>query len=167
MARARARGWWYPYIFVGGFAVVLGVNMILLYFATSTFNGLTTEHAFDEGVAYNDEIAAARAQAALDWTGSKRITLKPGGTEGAWPVEVVATFPKDDGSLRTDLDVTVELRRPVQAGFDQKLTLHPATDGSYRTTATLPFLGQWESVLIADAPNDERFRLRERFMVRP
>lgn len=67
-ASGRKDGWWYPYIFVAGFAVVVTANLIMMYFATSSFTGLETKSAYERGNAYNAQIAAQEAQDRLGWT---------------------------------------------------------------------------------------------------
>ena len=68
--RRRPRSWWYPWIFVGGFVVVLLANMALLFFATLTFNGLETPEASDKRNAYSDAIRTAELQNRLGLEGS-------------------------------------------------------------------------------------------------
>jgi nitrogen fixation protein FixH len=169
MAKVRQRGWWYPYIFVGGFAVVLGVNLTLLYFATSTFNGLVSKTAYEDGVAYNDEISAARLQDALGWSGQIALSGEAGGKDGAWPAMVSAHILDETGTpVLRGLAVTAEIRRPTQAGYDQTLTLTAGTDGQWRAPVTLPFQGQWEVRLVARLEDREAaYRMRDRFILTP
>ena len=51
MRRARADGWWYPWIFVFGMLVVIAVNIVLITSAIDTFPGLDTEDAYQKGLA--------------------------------------------------------------------------------------------------------------------
>ncbi|ABC24119.1 integral membrane protein linked to a cation pump-like protein [Rhodospirillum rubrum F11] len=167
MAKARPRGWWYPYIFVGAFGVVLAVNLTLLYFATSTFNGLVTTTAFEEGVAYNREIAAARAQETLGWTAKAALEPRAGGVEGSWPADLVVSLTSAENQpLLRDLAVTAQIRRPTQAGFDQALTLTAGTDGRWHAPLVLPFAGQWEVRVVATR-GQAVFRMRDRFVLTP
>lgn len=165
--RQKQQGWWYPYIFVGGFGVVLAVNLILLFFATSTFNGLETANAYEKGLAYNEEIAAAEAQAALGWTGileaEGRLPDTPGLEER--PTKVRFTVSGPEGRPVDGLGVSAVIRRPTVAGFDQTVTLSPVGPGTYGADVVLPMAGQWE-VRLKATRGDDIYRLRERIFVR-
>ncbi len=52
---------------VGFFAVVAGVNAVMIRAAVSTFGGVETANAYQAGLAFAREIAAAEAQDALHW----------------------------------------------------------------------------------------------------
>ncbi|MBB4265633.1 FixH family protein [Roseospira visakhapatnamensis] len=160
---ARPRGWWIPYTFVGGFAVVLVANLALLYFATTTFSGLTTRQAYVEGLAYNDRVAEDQAQAALGWTLdvalSSEVTPLPDAAGRAATLRVTA---EDAGGRPLDgLVITALVRRPTQQGLDQTVTLAPVGPGAYRIHLTLPKPGVWDLVFTARR-GDETFRLRRR-----
>ena len=62
MAQIRSKGWWYPLIFFGFFAVVFCVDTTMAYFASHSLTGLTTQHPYEEGVIYNRALAMARAR---------------------------------------------------------------------------------------------------------
>jgi nitrogen fixation protein FixH len=169
MAKVRQKGWWYPYIFVGAFGIVLGVNLTLLYFATSTFNGLVSTTAYDDGIAYNKEIAAARAQEALGWNGAITLDGQPGGSDGAWPAQINAQFLDAAGQpVLQGMTVTAQIRRPTQSGYDQTMTLHANPNGYWSSPVTLPFQGQWEVRVVAKLEErDAAYRMRDRFILTP
>ena len=58
------------------FSVMLLVNFIMAAYAVKTFSGLDTDNPYDSGLAYNKDIAAAKAQGALGW--SVELTRTPG-----------------------------------------------------------------------------------------
>ncbi|MQX38022.1 FixH family protein [Roseospira navarrensis] len=156
----RQRGWWIPYTFVLGFMVVLGANMTMLYFATSTFSGLSTRQAYVEGLAYNDKVAQEEAQEALGWT---------------WTADLVGVDRDGDvrrATLRLDgrdaenrplsgASVTAEIRRPAEQGMDQTVSFVPVGEGGYETAVTLPKPGQWD-MLFTVQRGDDTFVMRRR-----
>lgn len=169
MAEQRARGWWYPWIFFGGFMVVLAVNMALLFFATSTFNGLETRHPYEEGNNYNAQIAQAEKQAKLGWTVSfaasgGEMPAALAAKEGR-PARLTLTVKDASGAPLEGLEVFAQIRRPTQEGHDQSVTLDPVTPGHYARTVDLPMPGQWEVRLMARRGEDS-YHLRERFDIR-
>ena len=60
-------GRWIPWAFVGGFGVVIAANVALILFSLGSWTGLETTDAYRKGLAYNDVLAAAEAQAARGW----------------------------------------------------------------------------------------------------
>ena len=56
-----------PWLFVAGFAVVIAVNAIMIWFAVGSFSGLYTPVPRDRGLHYNAIIAEQKARDALGW----------------------------------------------------------------------------------------------------
>jgi len=166
MAKQRPSGWWYPYIFVGAFLVVLAVNVVLMFFATTTFNGLETRAAWEEGNTYNSQIAAEDAQKALGWQVAFASEPEAGAPTAAEakPARLQLVVRDADGNPVDGLAVEAEVRRPTQAGYDRKVRLEPYGPGTYRQVVDLPLPGQWEVRLVASR-GDDAYRLRERFLV--
>lgn len=139
---AREDGWWYPWIFVVGMAFVVLINGIMVYIALSTWTGLETERHYDKGLAYNENLAAARAQAELGWLVDVAYTPSPiAGDPGELAVTVTAA---GDRPL-VDLDVTALLIRPTHEGFDQEVRLDHAGAGVYKGPVAIPLPGQWDA----------------------
>lgn len=134
-----SRDSWIPWLFVAGFAIVIPVNGILIYFAVSSFTGLQTEGHYQRGLHYNEVLADERAQDSLGWTvGIDFQEIDAGRAR----LSVQATDKA--GNPLNGADVTVRLVRPVQAGHDMNLTLAAAGDGLYATDVELPLRGQWD-----------------------
>ena len=143
MGKARADGWWYPWIFVAAMGVVVVVNGILVAFALGSWTGLETRGHYEKGLAYNQDLAAAQAQAERGW----RFGFALDGVEasdGIRRATLSATFADRDGRPLGDLDVVAVIRRPVAEGHDQEVRLAAAGDGIYRTSVDFPLPGQWE-----------------------
>lgn len=140
----RRPGWWYPYIFVGAFAVVMTVNGAFMYFAIRTFTGLSSDHAYDDGLAYNRVIAEARTQATLGWTVG--LEVRPVGGHAA---DILLTFADKDGNPITGLTGDGLFLRPTSAGHDSDLKMVEQGQGRYLIRAALPLGGQWDMSLKA------------------
>ena len=160
---ARPRGWWIPYTFVGGFAVVFIANGALLYFALTTFSGLTTRQAYVEGLAYNDRVAEEQAQAALGWTLdvalSSAVTALPDAPGRATRLRLTARDAQ--GRPLDGLAIEALVRRPTEKGLDQAIALAPVGPGAYRAALTLPKPGLWD-ILFTARRDEDTFRLRRR-----
>lgn len=160
-------GWWYPYIFVGMFAVVVTANLIMMYFATSTFTGLETKSAYERGVGYNQLIAQQEAQDSLGWTvalqAEGRSTGEPGAVER--PTTLILSMVDADGNPLDGAHVEASVRRPTVAGYDYDVRLLPVGAGKYGTDIILPMAGQWD-VQVYARRGDDTYRLRDRVILR-
>ena len=67
---------------VAFFAVVAGVNAIMIRAAVSTFGGVETANAYQAGLAFAREIAEAAAQDALHWQVKAKVSA--GGGNDRW-----------------------------------------------------------------------------------
>ncbi|MDR3435229.1 FixH family protein [Telmatospirillum sp.] len=147
-ASARRRpGWWYPFIFVGAFGVVLAVNLVFMASAVRTFSGLSSEHAYDEGLKYNERIAAARAQEKLGWT--TKAEVQPAGGAVPHSANIVLTVLDRDGKPVTGLSVQADFVRPTAAGHDSSAPLAEQGQGRYMVAASLALGGQWDMTVTA------------------
>jgi nitrogen fixation protein FixH len=136
---APPRDLWVPWLIVAGFALVILVNGILIYFAITSFTGLQTEGHYQRGLDYNEVLAGERGQDALGWTVG--LDFQETG-DGRGRLSVQATDKA--GNPLKDAGVMVRLVRPVQAGHDMDVTLSADGDGFYVADVELPLRGQWD-----------------------
>jgi nitrogen fixation protein FixH len=148
MARSRAAGWWYPWTFVGGMAIVIAVNIALAVLAVSTFPGLETTDHYRKGLAYNRDLAAAKAQAQRGWQLQVDYkSIQAGGAPSAGTI--TAVFADRDGVPLGRLAVQVQFTRPTHEGFDQTVVLEHLGAGRYEAPVTLPLRGVWDARIVA------------------
>ncbi|MGE5476452.1 MAG: FixH family protein [Bacteroidales bacterium] len=164
MAMTRERGWWYPYIFVGCFVVVIGVNGALAYFAASTFTGLETEGAYQKGLAYNENLALAKAQEALGWSVDTKVTPGAIGTDGT-SVEITVSYRDRAGKPVEGLTVSADVIRPTAKGLDRQIKLPPHGNGVYGGTYTLPARGVWDMDVAANGGGSS-YQHSQRFVIK-
>lgn len=162
MAATRQRGWWYPYIFVGGFLVVVAVNASMAYFATSTFSGISTDGAYQKGLAYNQNLAMARAQEALGWKVYTKVT--PVTDAQAIKANIAVSYLDRNGKPVEGLEVRARLVRPTAKGYDHELTLAPLGNGQYGGMFPLPLNGVWDMDMVATGP-DVAYEHAQRFVI--
>lgn len=160
----RRPGWWYPYIYVGVFLVVLAVNLIFMFSAIHTFSGLSTDQAYDKGLKYNEEIAAAKRQQQLGWSVTAEVRALEPTDAVAHGADILVTFKDKDGRPVTGLRGDVSFVRPAQAGHDSTGTLAEQGQGRYLIATSLPLAGQWE--LDVDAHRGgESYRFTQRIFL--
>lgn len=146
---------------LGFFAAVMAVNAVFVYFAASTFTGLEAPKAYRSGIAYNESLAAAAAQARLGWTPALRVDAE------APETAVALTLTDDGGRPLQGLVVNATWRRPTQAADDQAMALSPEGPGRYAGRIALPARGQWDLILVAEDARGHRFRLDRRLWIKP
>lgn len=159
----RQDGWWYPWVFVGGFAVIITVNGIMAYIAVDSWTGLETENAFEEGQKFNTQLAQKASQDALGW--AVALQFEDRSTDKNNRAGVLNFTVTDAAGLGvTGLAVEAIAKRPTHEGYDQPLAFVAGQAGSYRAPAKLPLPGQWE-IRITASRADERYQMRQRIQV--
>lgn len=135
------------------FGTIVAVNGAFVYFALDTWPGLSTRRAYEEGLAYNKTLDAARAQHALGW---KSVIGVEGAESGGRALTV--RMADRDGAPVVGLAMTVELRRPVREDQDRMLVLVESEAGVYRARfEATP--GRWQAVVKAIDPGGTTYRM--------
>lgn len=138
MQRAATQRSLIPWIFVGGMAVVVAVNIGMVVTALSSFSGLAYGDAFGRGVAYNRVLADVERQERLGWTW--RLELAP----GAGAAESLRLALTDAGGAPlTGARVTAVVERPVERGAPIEVAFVETGAGTYAGEVALPMRGQW------------------------
>jgi len=159
----RQDGWWYPWVFVGGFVVIITVNAIMAYIAVDSWTGLETEHAFQKGQEFNQQLAQKSTQNKLGWVASTNFTHAP--TADNPRAGVLHLNYKDAAGLGVDgLTVEALAVRPTHEGYDRALAFVGNGNGTYSAPTTLPLSGQWE-LRITSTRGGDVFKLRQRIQV--
>ncbi|PZW43051.1 nitrogen fixation protein FixH [Humitalea rosea] len=147
-----ARGKWIPWIFAGMMTLVVAVNGGLIFAALSTFTGVTTGRAYDQGRVYNHVIEEATRQAALGWTA--HVALAAG------RLSVVVT---DREGLPVAGHMDGLLQRPLD-GRELPLSFAAPAPGRWSAEAVPPAAGQWEARLTLTGPAGRHLDIRERII---
>lgn len=147
------RGRWIPWAFAGGMLLVVAVNAVMVYFAVSTFTGVTVPRSYERGRGYDAVLAEAARQDALGWRAEVRF-------EGG-RLTVAATDREGRGVPGR---VEGVLLRPLEGG---ELPLAFTARGTGRWTAEVeaPRRGQWEARLTLFGPDEAPFDIRRRLML--
>lgn len=137
MPAAQIRGRWIPWLFVGLFLLVLAVNGVMIWYALSSWTGLAANEAYDQGLTYNRNLAAAARQAQLGWRPQLTVRTDGDGAEVELAVVDAETRPV------TDATVVVDFERPTFEGADFAVTLGAFAPGRYRARMVPPQSGVW------------------------
>jgi len=134
-----------PWIFVAFFVVVAIVNGIMIFFALKSFTGISTENAYEKGLAYNQTLAAAQAQERLGW----QVQLDFSARDRDHTRLAVTLRDKSGGGV-TGASLTARFIRPTREGFDSEISLQDVGAGRYEARPVLALPGQWDMVVTAN-----------------
>lgn len=146
-----------PWLFVGGFALVVAVNAIMIWFAVGSFAGLYTEKPRDRGLHYNEVLAEQQRRDALGWR-----------VEAAWLPEFsrleIALFDADGRPLAPGR-LTAELVRPVEKRPPIGVALGATEIGHFAGHVDLPERGNWDLDIVVER-GGERYALTRRMFLK-
>lgn len=124
------------------FVFVFAVDGAFMYFAIRTFPGQTVDNPYEAGLAYNRDLAARRAQAALGWRAE--VTPREAGV-------IDVAFRDREGRPVAGLDISAKLERPATEAGRIEPAFREIGPGLYRA-ATGAAPGGWDlTVSAADA----------------
>lgn len=152
---------WIPWAFVAGFLVILAANGGLIYFALASWPGLTTDHAYDEGLAYNKVLDKTEREAKLGWT--LAIDFISDGKDSKRGKLIVRAKDKN-GQPHDGLVIEAELVRPVEPIPATSIELKSGSGGLYVAAVTFPRAGQWDIYLAAKG-NGQTYHTGRRILV--
>lgn len=142
------------------FAVVVGVNVVMMQLAIRTLPGTEVDSAYAASLAYEKEIAAARTQDARNWKVDAHVERSSGG--GA-----ILRVEAHDASGRPMSGMRFEGRfeRPTDRRADLSVTLAEEGIGIYRGRTSEIAPGQWDLVLEGLSSGQRMFLSRNRIML--
>jgi nitrogen fixation protein FixH len=159
LQQAARKSRWIPWLFVGGFLVVVAANGALVAFALGTFTGLTTSEPYTKGLRHNDTLRLLEAQQRLGWRIATRIE-RP--APGRLVISLAAADA--DGSPLRAVSVSAEFVRPLERGRDFTTAFDDLGRGRHRLELALPLPGQWE-VRYRIRRDGDLVELRERVQI--
>lgn len=145
---------------IGFFAVVIGVNGVMMASAIRTMPGADVKSAYETSQRYNSEIERMQAQAARGWQSQIEVTRR--GTEA-----LVSLALKDKaGSPVTGLGVSAQLQHPATRQQDRDLSLTETAPGSYSATVPDLHAGAWTLAVEAKRGPNAVFSARSRIILK-
>ncbi len=164
-SKVRERGWWYPWIFVAGFAVVFCVNGFMVYISKQAYTaGSVSASPYEDGLRYNEVLAAAKAQQKLGWNISLRSEIVTEKTGDAPRLRLFLETRDQNNAFLQNSTVEAMMYRPIGASLDRKFTFDKQAD-FYTADLTLPAAGVWEARILIRNGTDE-YRLHQRVYAR-
>jgi nitrogen fixation protein FixH len=137
---------WFPWAIAGAMALVVAVNLGMVYAALHTFPGQAGNDGFDLSNRYDQVIARVERQAALGWTIDARA-------DPAGRTEVALT--DSAGAPLTGARIEAVAERPLGAARATRIAFQETAPGRYLADTPLGLPGQWDLSLVADAEGHE------------
>lgn len=128
---------------IGGFGIVVAVNLVMANYATSTFGGVVVENSYVASQEFNDWLASAEESRALGW----KVTVD----REAGGLVAVSTENVPEGA-----QVRALARHPLGREPDTPLTFAQAGASRFVSTAPLPD-GRW-TVRLEVTSGEDRWR---------
>ena len=145
---------------VAFFAVVIGVNLVMMRLAIQTLPGVEVDSAYSASMAYEKEIATARDQTARDWKIDAHVER---GGQGGATLQVEAR--DKTGRPITGLTFEGRFERPTDRRADLPVTLAEVGIGIYRGSAPSIAAGQWDLVLQGVSAGQRMFLSKNRVVL--
>jgi len=133
------------------FGIVIAANLAFVWLALDTFSGTVSDYAYQEGLAWNQRLAAAEEQQARGWTGELALAaegLELRLTDGA-------------GAPVGGLALVAALSRPATRAYDRSLPLREIAPGRYVAAVALE-PGNWLAVVEGSDAAGRAFRTEAR-----
>lgn len=140
------------------FAVVIGVNAIMVRAAVSTFGGVETESSYKAGLAFARELTAARVQETRHWQIQASIVRTAEGQR----IDILAR--DSDQRPLAGMEPIVRLRHPTDRRADIVLTMTEQSTGRYLGLAAAP-AGQWDLIIDLMRGSERMFRSKSRVVL--
>lgn len=135
------------------FGTIITVNLIMAYFAVTSWTGLVVQSSYVASQHFNEKLAAERTQHALGW--QPKLSY----------IEDALVFDLRDAQgepVRAEF-ASAELKRPSHEREDQVISLYPA-DGAFAAKYHLAD-GAWDVFVSLTSKEGTPFIYRERIVV--
>ncbi len=152
-----SRSRYIPWLFVAGFAIVIAVNAVMVWFAVGSFSGLYTDRAREIGLHYNQVIAEQRARDALGWKVSTNWRADVG------RIELSIAGP--DGQPLSGAHLRIELVRPAEKRPPLPVAMDAVGIGEFAGYVDLPERGNWDLDIVIER-GGERYAVTRRMFLR-
>lgn len=144
---------------IGFFAVVAGVNAVMIFAAVSTFGGVETGRSYKAGLAFATDLKAATAQDDLHW--QVQVNLTP--QSGHQRIRLHAFDAKQQAL--SGVSAIARFSHPTDRRADIVVELLEVSAGRYDGIAS-PAAGQWDLIVELTRDGHRLFRSKSRLIIK-
>jgi nitrogen fixation protein FixH len=141
------------------FAVVFGVNLVMMTLALRTMPGTQTRSAYEASQRFNHELDRIAAQDRRGW----QVEIGLAALAGGGPVAVEAR--DREGNVLSGLEAMAQFERPADARFDQRIMLTERGGGRYAGVPESLAPGQWLLTVTLAREGETLFVSRRKFQI--
>ncbi|MGD1886441.1 MAG: FixH family protein [Cohaesibacteraceae bacterium] len=153
---------WIPWLFVLGFLGLFAVTGNFVRLALGSYPGLVTTNAYERGLAYDDILAAERAQEERGW---QLAVVMPAYAE---PDAIAAlTLTDKNGEALSGGTVILMAERMTRYAQQVRVTLADVGEGRYEAPITFPISGRWLVSVLAEVNGERHFETQEIYLRAP
>jgi nitrogen fixation protein FixH len=134
------------------FGIMFAINGLFIYLALKTFSG-ETDHAYLNGLKFNETISARQKQAETGW--SMKLDLVRDANGGS---RVNVTLLNKEGAPVRGATLVGSIGRPVTTKQDHVLVFTETRDGLYESAPVALGPGRWTFVASAKTSGNPDFR---------
>jgi nitrogen fixation protein FixH len=142
------------------FAVVIGVNLLMMRLAIQTLPGTEVDSAYSASLAYGKEIAKAHEQSARNWNVDAHVERSG---QGGATLQVEAR--DSNGRPMSGLKFQGRFERPTDRRADLPVELAEVGIGIYRGSAPAIAPGQWDLVIEGASAGQRWFLSKNRVLL--
>lgn len=157
----KLTGWHFFAILGGFFGIMIAVNIVFVYFAFTSFSGLSVEDPYLKGLNYNRELRAKRNQDELGWNSEIQFVSSVS-QQGRL---IVTVSGKNDVEL-PDLDIVARIINPVDGNSDFVVAMEKK-QSRYEADIKFSRAGQWDVRITVKHPSlSSPYRIDKRIQVK-
>jgi nitrogen fixation protein FixH len=142
------------------FAVVAGVNAVMMSAAILTMPGVDVRSAYETSQNFNGEIARMQTQTERGWQAQARVARSNEATV------VTLTLRDPSGAPVTGLSVEARLQHPASQREDRQVSLVESESGRYAGTIPAVHTGAWTLAVEAQRDGTRLFTSRSRVLLK-
>lgn len=135
----KDNGLWVLWSLLIFFATFASVDAYFVYTAVTTHTGVIDDNSYEDGLAYDQFLEKAHQQKSLGVTLDHRYENN----------SLIVNLMDKNGQPIDGARISALLIRPVQEGYDFKVSLQHMGRGLYEVPLNLPLKGQWMANLDA------------------
>lgn len=153
----RIRGWHVLLFLIAFFGIMMAVNTVFVVEALATHPGDDLPDAYEQGLAFNTQLQANRAQAGLGWQANVGVRRDAAGAQ-----TISISIEDKSGAPVTGLRLAGQMRHPAAAALDRPIAFKQVAPGKYEAAIANPEQIHWDLDLTAKSDMHPNFRMRHR-----
>ncbi len=147
--------WYFVSFFIGLTIIFVGMGII----AFRVQSGTVVKHPYEQGLAYNNVIAAHEKQDKLGWSSAITFDQKDNNSG-----RIIFSLRDKSGRILIPDWVSANITRPSKEGMDFQISLKKDDKGIFAEEVRFPIKGLWELRIFAKN-GDDNYQIAKRVVL--